>query len=147
MIQLTDIDIKILCFIREHDSASVTDMQSTLTDVDALHYRLEQLSTPEYRGVLGTSLPIPNTAYIEQDYESIKTDIGETEHRPLGIYHLTEFGYKSLQDYKYNQAAHKREIWLKNAWIPILVTLVTNLLIHGIKELWPLIQGWVSHTP
>ena len=97
--------------------------------------------------MLGTSLPIPNTAYIEQDYESIKTDIGETEYRPLGIYHLTEFGYKSLQDYEYNQAAHKREIWLKNAWIPILVTLVTNLLIHGIKELWPLIQEWLSHTP
>ncbi|QAT48546.1 hypothetical protein EQM14_01430 [Caproiciproducens sp. NJN-50] len=37
-----------------------------------------------------------------------------------------------------------KELWIKNAWIPILVSVATNLAINGLKWLWPLIQEWVS---
>ena len=147
MTELTDTDIKILRYIKKHDSASLTEMETAMPDVAALRYRIEQLSTPEYRGAPGISIPIQNTAYIEQDYEIVASESGRRVHQSLGTYRLTAFGDKALQDYEHNCTTHKRELWLKNAWIPILVTLVTNLLIYGIKLLWPLIQGWLSHTP
>lgn len=147
MAELTDNDIKILRYIKKHDSASLSQMETAMPDVAALHYRIEQLSMPKYRGAPGISLPIQNTAYIAQDYEIVTSESGRRVHQSLGTYRLTAFGDKALQDYEYNYITHRRELWLKNAWIPILVTLVTNLSIYGIKLLWPLIQGWLSHTP
>lgn len=38
-----------------------------------------------------------------------------------------------------------KELWIKNAWIPILVSVATNLVISGLKWLWPLIQQWLSN--
>ncbi len=145
MVDLTENDVKILRYIKKYGSSSIADMENAMPDIKALCYRVEVLSTPEYRKVHSISLPIENTAFLEEDYELATTDIGETVSKPLGVYRLTAFGDKTLQDYEHQRISRQKELWLKNAWIPILVSLVTNLLIHGITELWPLIKGWASH--
>ena len=145
MVELTDIDVKILRFIKDHGSASLMDMECFMPEVTSLRYRVDQLSTPEYRKIHSISLPLENTSFLEKDYATVTMENGETDYRSLGIYRLTAFGDKALQDYEHKHTTHKRELWLKNAWIPILVSLVTNLLIHGIKELWPLIRELLGH--
>lgn len=54
--------------------------------------------------------------------------------------------YKGMH-YRRFQAKEISNLWIKNAWIPILVSLVTNLAIAGLKQLWPLILGWLSNSP
>ena len=39
----------------------------------------------------------------------------------------------------------KRLLWLKSAWIPIIVTLVTNLLVAVLKWLSPQILEWCTN--
>ena len=39
-----------------------------------------------------------------------------------------------------------KQLWLKNAWIPILVTIITNLIIDGVKWLLPLVSQWLSSS-
>lgn len=72
---------------------------------------------------------VPNTSYIEV--------IGD-------IFCIAPLGKKALQDYQKQNKVDKRMLWLKNAWIPILVSIATNLIIDGMRQLLPLIQEWVS---
>ena len=39
----------------------------------------------------------------------------------------------------------KRQLWLKSAWLPIIVTLATNLLVAVLKWLSPLILKWCTN--
>ena len=55
-------------------------------------------------------------------------------------FYLTYEGYSYLEAKK----ADTKRLWLKNAWIPILVSVATNLIIVGIKQLLPLIQELLS---
>ena len=80
-----------------------------------------------------------NSSFILQRYEVTGTGVNKVC-KPTGVYEMTDYGRKSLQDYLSQKRAAKRDLWLKNAWIPILVTIATNLLIVGIKALLPLIQ-------
>ena len=50
----------------------------------------------------------------------------------------------SGQDYLLYYRQIRKDLWLVNAKIPILVSIVTNLVIAGIKRMWPLILQWVS---
>ena len=45
----------------------------------------------------------------------------------------------------YRQA--QRDVWMKSVWLPILVTIITNLVILGIEWLLPQIQQWLSSIP
>lgn len=145
MVELTDTDSKILRFIKKRGFASITDMERAMPEISSIRYRVEQLSTPEYRKIHSISIPMENTSFLVEDYETVNLDSGKTKRNHLGIYRLTAFGDKALQDYEQKRTTYRRELWLKNAWIPILVSLVTNLLIHGLTELWPLIKEWLVH--
>lgn len=50
-------------------------------------------------------------------------------------FYLTHEGFSYFEIKK----TQTKTLWLKNAWMPILVTIGTNLLVIGIKALWPLI--------
>lgn len=149
MIELTDIDVKILCFIEEHPSIDMESIKARFKNASAVEYRVKLLATQEYRhyGNLPISHPIDNTSYILEDTEDVRGDNGIHSVKRLGTYQITDFGRKEIQDHRRKRKSRRRELWLKNAWIPILVTLATNLIIGGVKWLLPLIQEWLTHTP
>lgn len=147
MVSLTDIDIKILKFVKEHGPSDIKDIECSLKNIAAIQYRVKILSTPEYINSGPIRFARDNSSYLEEDYETgIDEKTKDSIFIPLGIYRITEFGKKALQDYECIKTTHHRELWLKNAWIPILVTVVTNLIIGAIKWLWPLIQELLFHT-
>ena len=147
MVALTDNDVKILKFIKRHQPTSLKDIEHAMSKVSSIQYRVEELATHDRKYFQNFSIPIDNTSYIEEDYENVKDEAtGITHTKPLGLYSLSEFGEKALQDYEFEALLRRKELWLKNAWIPILVTVVTNLAISGIKWLLPLIQGWFSSS-
>lgn len=41
--------------------------------------------------------------------------------------------------------SQRRELWMKNMWIPIIVSLTTNLVLDVIRSLWPQIQGSLAN--
>ena len=122
----------------------ITQITQSLHDIESIVYRVEQLSKPEYRYYEHFYEAIENTSYLEQEYENVTTPHGLTQSKPLGTYILTDLGRKALQDYEMALKTHRREMWLKNAWIPILVTVATNLAIRALEWLLPLVQRWIS---
>ena len=142
MYEPTEIDFQILNYISCHGPASLSQLVEAFPSVSAVEYRVCQLAAPEYRSVAGMPEEIPNTSYLVESYRFADTDLGKTTEY-LGIYTLSERGKKAVQDHSYRTKSARKELWLKNAWIPILVTLAANLLVLGIKWLLPLIQEWL----
>lgn len=54
-------------------------------------------------------------------------------------------GKRLVEDFLDKERISRKELWLKNAWIPILVSIATTLAINVLKSLWPLIQQWASN--
>ena len=145
MVDITEIDIQILQFVSSRDAASLESIKSRFPKVLSIEYRVKLLSTPEYKrfGNLPISNPVPNSSYLSQDYGDVM-DGNITKHVPLDRYRLTDSGRKFLQDNIRTTKSERRELWIKNAWIPILVTLATNLVISGVKWLFPLLTQWLA---
>lgn len=64
----------------------------------------------------------------------------------LGIYELTEYGKRELEDYLAAKKTDRKELWLKNAWIPIIVSLVTSAIANYILPKLPQILRWAANT-
>ena len=129
---LTEVDYQILKYFKENSPSSIEDAAKHLPNVEALEYRIRFLSTPEFRQSTNFSIPIENTKCLHEEFETYN-DGCITKHRCLGIFSITTLGKKALQDYETSQKQQKKDIWLKNVWTPILVTIITNLVISGIK--------------
>lgn len=140
---LTEIDYRILEFISHNEPIKIDDIKNKLPNISSLEYRINLLATPEHRKVGYDYVPIDNTYCLKEECEYGNGVI--TTVKGLQIYSLTDMGRKALQDYKTEKKRKKRELWIKNAWPPILVSVATNLLIIGIKWLLPLIQKWLSN--
>lgn len=146
MYEPTETDFQILRYIAKHGSTSISQLESRFPAMESLEYRVRQMATPQSKssgsGHSSFRVPIPNTSYLLEDYRDFK-DGPFTKVEYLGTFHLTEFGRKAIQDHTQSTKSARKELWLKNAWIPILVTLAANLLVLGIKWLLPLIQEWL----
>lgn len=55
-------------------------------------------------------------------------------------YLITDFGERYFR----YVSRYGKEFWKKNVWIPVAVTLLTNVLLSAAKLLLPLILQWVS---
>lgn len=121
-------------------------IEMALPEVDSVPYRINQLRGQKYRKAGTSYFATPNSSYLREEYSSTTEDHLEFP-VPQGTYILTDLGRTALQDHELAQKSHRRELWLKNAWIPILVTVATNLAIRALGWLTPLIQGWLSNTP
>ena len=55
---------------------------------------------------------------------------------------ISETGKAYLSERKYEF----RKMLFQDCFWPIAISVITNLLISGIKQLWPLIQQWLSNT-
>jgi len=141
MEKLTDTDFKILDYINKNQPIHIDKIKTKFFNISEIEYRIELLSQQEFNKFGDT---VPNSSYIHQEYIAIGKGSFQ-KYTATGIYCITDFGKKALHDYKVNSKIHKRELWLKSAWMPILVTLATNLLIIGIKALLPLILEWFSN--
>lgn len=144
---LSENDFKILGYIRSHGPTTVKDVERALPDVDSVPFRIAQMQGRTYRLAGEDPSAAIHPAYLRQEYECVTDEHHLTHTKLLGTYTLTDLGRTALQDYELAQKSQRRELWLKNAWIPILVTIATTLVIHALEWLSPLIQGWFSSTP
>lgn len=127
---MEDLDYKVLEYIAKHGPVSVQQIENALPDVNSIGPRLDTLRNITNRMVIEKT--------VNEKHGSLTTSVR------TGCFIATPLGVKSLQDYKHATRKHRKELWLKNAWIPILVSVVTNLVIAASKQLWPLIQQWAS---
>ena len=131
--RITAGDAEVLKYFRKHSPASASDAKKALPDTAAVDHRIAALSKPD-------------VGFLTEDMD---TDLSGTRelHRGLGIYRITPKGEMALDDYLTEQRRHQKELLLKSVWMPILVSIAANLTIAGIRQLWPLIQQWLFHTP
>lgn len=142
---LTEIDYRILKFFKENGSVSIENAQKALPDIESIEYRIKTLAKPERKSNIRIYEPIPDTCCLEEDREEYR-DGNITKYKFLGTFHITTLGKKALQDYQTAEKQRKKDIWLVNAKIPIIVTIITNLVIYGIQWSLPLIQQWFSNS-
>lgn len=131
--RITAGDAEVLKYFRKHSPASASDAKKALPDTGAVDHRIAALSKPD-------------VGFLTEDMD---TDLSGTRelHRGLGVYRITPKGEMALDDYLTEQRRHQKELLLKSVWMPILVSISANLTIAGIRQLWPLIQQWLFHTP
>lgn len=104
-------DYKILIYVSKHNSVSKEKIINHFGNkIDGIETRIKNLSTPDYTSG-SWRCPIPNTSYIIEEYDTIKDEIGVTNTIPKGIYHITDFGKKTLQDYQSTNKAKKFDIY------------------------------------
>jgi len=139
---LEHLDYKILDYVSKFDKVSKEDVISHFSkSIPDIEYRFDLLCKVSYKH------PIVYPGYIAIEYKEFIDSIGVTHQKPTGFYYLSDAGRKALNDYKESQKRDKRTLWLKNAWIPILVTIATNLIISALKLLSPLILRLLSSIP
>lgn len=49
--------------------------------------------------------------------------------------------------YRAYQCSKHRALFLSSLWLPILVSIITNLTISALQRLWPLLLQWFSTHP
>lgn len=130
--RITAGDAEVLKYFRKHSPASASDAKKALPDTGSADHRIAALSKPD-------------VGFLTEDMD---TDLSGTRelHRRLGVYRITPKGEIALGDYLTEQRQHRKELFLKSVWMPILVSIAANLTIAGIRQLWPLIQQWLFHT-
>lgn len=127
---MEDLDYKVLEYIAKHGPVSVAQVEKALPDVDSIGPRLDALRNVTNRLVV--------EATVDEKHGSL-TSVVRT-----GRFIATPLGNKALQDYKHATKKHRRELWLKNAWIPIIVAFVTTLLTNYLLPKLPQMLQWLS---
>lgn len=126
MHQLTKLDADILAFIREKEFVTLDDVKQRFPKIETTEYRIQLMSEAS------DALIYPERTYWQDE-------ISQFRHRDTGRYGLTPDGEKALEDYQYEHRLRDRELWIKNAWLPLLTTVAFNLIKAGIE--WLLQRG------
>ena len=147
-INLSKIDYDILKFVSRHQPVHVDKIKKHLpkwrTSIDL---RISQLENPDFEYSNRSRYPLPNSSHIREIGESSVGANGFYSFEGSGFYELSEFGYQSLQDYRVLRKTKRRELWTKNMWIPILVSIAINVIIRAIESLWQPILRWLANIP
>ena len=126
MHQLTKLDADILAFVREKEFVTLDDVKRRFPKIETTEYRIQLMSDAS------DALIYPERTYWQDE-------ISQFRHRDTGRYGLTPDGEKALEDYQYEHRLRDRELWIKNAWLPLLTTVAFNLIKAGIE--WLLQRG------
>lgn len=138
----SDLDMQILEFIKRHEPTDLKSIVEGLPKISSAEFRVKQMcSSGHYTEARGIN---QHDFYIRQDVRTYQEGL-LTKQEYLDSYQLTDSGRAVLQNYEYAKHKGRKELWLKNAWIPILVSLATNLVIDGTKWLLPQILERLSH--
>ena len=142
---LTETDYFILKFIKNNNPVHLDDIKREFSNIDSLEYRIRALKTPDMRssGQFSCPIPIPGTSYISEDYEVTSAPGDVPTQRGLEVYTITPLGKKVLQDYQIRNKRELKQIWLRHAWIPIIVSTITTVIIHLLSPLLSLIGEWL----
>lgn len=131
--ELSEIDYAILEFVKNNQPIGIENIKKKFENVDSLEYRVNLLSSGKQIN------PAPYSSnygyFLVEKKEWKKDSDGYSLSNDLKIYNLTSFGRKALQDYRVKLKRDNFKMWLKNAWIPIIVSLITNLIIIGTSML------------
>lgn len=119
--QITACDAEVLRYFRKHGPAPTADAKKALPDIGSAEHRIAALAKPD-TGLLAED--------ADTSYEPMRP-----LHVGLGVYRITPKGELALDDYLAEQERHRKELWLKNMWLPIAVSFVTALLTLGLKDL------------
>ena len=138
---LSHMDYRILKFLSNDGTATVEQIAKRLPKGDDVEYRLSVLAKREYSDMSHTY--IQNSSYIFEKMVEKKGTYG-TEYLKTGRYCITPKGIKALQDYLDKRKRDNRLLWMKNAWIPILVSIVINLLIALLQPVWSRLSAWLQ---
>ena len=149
MYDLTEIDAKILQFIDSRGTADTAAIKKKFPDT-AIEYRLKRMSTPEVKYVTsGFSVPIENKRQqmpLDRLIDRALKVVAVCHVKGLGIYELTEYGTQVLENYLAAKHSARKDLWLKNAWIPIIVSFVTSAIANYILPKLPQILRWAANT-
>lgn len=129
MENLSYFDMMILRFILKNTSSSAETIEKKLQRVESVPARLKALETLHL---------------VHQDFSELK-DGSLVRCVPLGTYQITEEGKRTLQDYLFSSKKSRRELWLKNAWIPIIVSFATTVSTSYIIPRLPTLIEWFRH--
>lgn len=141
--ELTDLDYKLLKYISKFESVSEEKILHKFKNkIDSIDLRLTNLSCENDPISL---LPDAGHCYILEDTSSHSDGLGTSIITYLNSYHITPYGKKVLQDYLFNKKIQLRNIWLRNAWIPVVVSLITTLLTNYIIPKLPKLIKWFYH--
>lgn len=137
MYQPTDFDLDILRLLRDSQPLSESEIEKKLPKVQAVPLRIRDLSARPSDVFPGSLYDFPpNISYLRPENGRY---LG-----PRTRYVLTPLGMKTLQDAALTRRKDRRDLWLRNAWIPILVSLLTNLILGALQQLLPQILQWAS---
>ena len=131
MKELSRIDYDVLKFISLNSPVALSEIKNAFPNFDAIENRLKFLTLNH------KNFP----AVIKEEFKT--EHIGNNVNRKyLGIYSLTDYGNYCLLNDKANNKKQNKEMWLKNVWIPIIVSFLTTILTTHIIPMLPQILKW-----
>ncbi len=120
MYELAETDYEILRYIGKHGPVSISDVIAAFPRNPIVEYRINQMDPKEYMSAIQPRSRSETVHYLKRKDEK---------------YELTEIGWKAVQDYRSSLKRARRDLWMRTAWIPILVSVVTNLAMLVLKYL------------
>ena len=133
--ELPECDVKILEFVQSCGKADIETISKKLPRVEAVPLRVKRLAKRQYSSPDGSFVkrhPIPDTSYL--------IDFGEN---PV-MYQLSELGKIAVQDNKRRRRQDRLRLWTNGALLPLLVTVIANLIANAPQWLLPLLQKWAE---
>mgnify|MGYP001625221180 CR=1 FL=1 len=134
---LSKSDYDILAYINQYDHVSKEQIIGHFNGkIDAIEYRLNNLSSPVYSEGVKSLLPHPE--YIEEEMKII--DLGD-EFLPSftskNMYHITDVGRKALDDYHTEHKVGLRKRWLNRLWgflSGVAITILAELILLWVSK-------------
>ena len=131
---LSEIDAEILRYILQHEPVTIDNVEQAIPDF-SVEYRIQSMCKMRNTGAFESA--------ISRDTRNVQ-DGALTRIEYLNTYRLSDYGKKLLQDYDRSKKIYRKELWLKNAWIPIIVAFVTTLITNYMLPKLPLLIQWFA---
>lgn len=121
---------KILSYVEENQPVTAEQTMEALPSTDAVKKRMSIMTAK---------------AYLSAD-EHLEKDGYRSETAPPETYTITALGRIALQEYISDSQRQKRELWIKSAWIPIIVSFATTISTNYIIPKLPALIKWSIYT-
>lgn len=132
--ELPKCDLKILEFVASCGKADIETISKKFPRIEAVPLRVKRLAKQQYSqpDALSHRRPLPDTSYLICDGREPET------------YQLTSLGKIAVQDNKQRRRQDRLRLWANGALLPLLVTVIANLIANAPQWLLPLLQKWAE---
>jgi hypothetical protein len=128
--ELTPIDREILNYINQFESISKIDIMESFQKYENIEYLIKLLERCKHKRT-----PMGNSTYLNQYGESYIAKVEQS----LDDYSITNFGKRALQNYLHKERQERKLLWLTNAKIPIVISIITYLILRVLEAVLRLI--------